>query len=279
MVNTDAIRTAIAHGQLGAQLFVLATFRCNLSCAYCLTESSSTCARRELTAAEVLAAAREAKELGFTSVAISGGEPTLLPWLPDVVAEIAADLPVLVLTNGLLLGGELLQRISQMWPGLPVTLQLSLDRPGRDDNDVWRNRGAFDRVVRTVPKLVERGLRVRIAATVHEQSEAEWQELRELARSLGVRPGDLFQRLVIQRGRAGAEGYGVPVGQHNLPPELTITADGAFWNPFGVTVSGGELDTDLLLTRTIAPLSEAAGVMLEWIRERPQGEDVVLGIR
>ena len=278
-MGDERVSAAIASGELSGQLFVLPTFRCNLACAYCLTESSSTCARREMSAAAVLTAARQAKELGFTSLTITGGEPTLLPWLPEVVAEIAAGMPVLVLSNGLLLGGELLQRIERVWTGLPVTVQLSLDRPERAANDARRNRGSFDRVVRRVPKLVARGLRVRLAATVHEQSEPEWQGLRELARSLGVRPGDLFQRPVIRRGRAAAEGYGVPVGRNNLPPELTITAEGAFWNPFGVTVSEGELDTDLLLTPTTDPLSGAAGVMLDWIRERPRGDDAVLGIR
>jgi len=276
---TNRIRAAIEGGEIGGRLFLLPTFRCNLSCAYCLTESSSTCARREMSREALVTAALQAKELGFTGIGISGGEPLLLPWLPEAVAEIAGGLPVLVLTNGLLLGGELLDRVCRLWADLPVTLQLSLDRPERDANDTWRNRGAFERVAGRVPKLVERGLSVRLAATVHEQPEAEWQELRALARSLGVKAGALFQRPVVRRGRAAAAGYGVEVGWQNLPPELTITSEGAFWNPFGITVTDGQLDTDMRLTERIDPLEAAAEVMLDWIRERPRGEDAVLGIR
>ena len=48
----------------------------------------------------------------------------------------------------------------------------------------------------------------------------------------------------------------------DLLAELTITADGAFWSPFGPTVHGGRLDTDLLITRTTRPLSIPAAAML-----------------
>ena len=41
-----------------------------------------------------------------------------------------------------------------------------------------------------------------------------------------------------------------------------VTADGAFWSPFGPTVHGGRLDTDLLLTRTTRPLTIPAAAML-----------------
>jgi hypothetical protein len=55
---------------------------------------------------------------------------------------------------------------------------------------------------------------------------------------------------------------GVEAVRGDLPAELTITADGAFWSPFGPTVHGGRLDTDLLITRTTRPLSVPAAAML-----------------
>jgi hypothetical protein len=55
---------------------------------------------------------------------------------------------------------------------------------------------------------------------------------------------------------------GVVATLADLPAELTITADGAFWSPFGPTVHGGRLDTDLLITRTTRPLSIPATAML-----------------
>jgi hypothetical protein len=71
----------------------------------------------------------------------------------------------------------------------------------------------------------------------------------------------------------------VPVGPDDVPPELTVTADGAFWSPFGPTVTDGRLDTDLLITRTTTPLSVPAAALLRLVEGRPPGADVGLGIR
>ena len=57
-------------------------------------------------------------------------------------------------------------------------------------------------------------------------------------------------------------GYDKPGTQVDEDAELTVTADGAFWSPFGPTVHGGRLDTDLLLTRTTRPLTVPAAAML-----------------
>jgi len=65
----------------------------------------------------------------------------------------------------------------------------------------------------------------------------------------------------------------------DLPAELTITADGAFYSPFGPTVHNGQLDTDLLVTRTTRPLSTPARAQLGLIEDRIEGEDSTLNIR
>jgi hypothetical protein len=71
----------------------------------------------------------------------------------------------------------------------------------------------------------------------------------------------------------------VQATQNDLPAELTITADGAFWSPFGPTVRGGRLDTGLLITRTTRPLQVPAQALLRLIEGRPRGADSALSIR
>jgi hypothetical protein len=71
---------------------------------------------------------------------------------------------------------------------------------------------------------------------------------------------------------------GVGVTENDLPAELTITADGAFWSPFGPTVVAGQLDTDLLVTRTTAPLRVPAQTMLGLLQGRPPGTASTLNI-
>lgn len=104
------------------------------------------------------------------------------------------------------------ETLAAMSDQLPV--QISLDRPGPDANDEMRGPANFRKVVESVPKHVSRGARVRIATTVESIEDTELERLCAL--------------------------------QTDLPAELTIAANGAFWSPFGPTVHGGRLDTDLL---------------------------------
>ena len=95
----------------------------------------------------------------------------------------------------------------------------------------------------------------------------------------GVADEDHVVRPVVRRGRAATAGMGVAAGIDDLPPELTITVDGAFWSPFGPTVCDGRLDTDLLLTRTTDPLRTPVEALQLLVAGRPPGDDSRLGIR
>ena len=112
-----------------------------------------------------------------------------------------------------------------------------------------------------------------------EISDDEKARLCALHRSLGVSDDDHVVRPVVRRGRAAAQDMGVHATVADLPPELTITADGAFWSPFGPTVRNGHLDTDLLVTRTTDPLAIPASTLTRLVEGRPPGDDTRLGIR
>ena len=96
----DQVDGAIADGQIGERLWLYATYHCNLTCTYCLTESSPRIAnRRTMTGDAMLEAAREAQALGLTCLGVTGGEVFMLPWFPEALAEMGAVLPVVALTN------------------------------------------------------------------------------------------------------------------------------------------------------------------------------------
>ncbi|MDQ3661733.1 MAG: radical SAM protein [Actinomycetota bacterium] len=234
-------------------------------------------AKRELPAELMLALAREARKLGFTSLGITGGEPFLLPHLPDTIERLAEILPVIVLTNGTLFTNERLRRV-QRFAGKPVALQISLDSPHAIVNDTMRGPHNFRKVIEAIPALVERGVQVRIATTVEEMDDTDMVRLCALHRELGVSDEDHVVRPIVRRGRAVDSELGVEAQVVDLPPELTISADGAFWSPFGPTVRSGSLDTDLLVSRTTSPLERPAGILLRLVQGRPPGEDSKLGI-
>ena len=137
----------------------------------------------------------------------------------------------------------------------------------------------FRKVIDAIPRLVERGVRVRVATTVTSIGDDERERLCRLHRRLGVPDADHVIRPIVRRGRAVDHGLGVDAGPADLPAELTITTDGAFWSPFGPTVHGGRLDTDLLITRTTTPLRVPAAALLRLVKGRPAGTDSQLNIR
>ncbi len=272
------VAEAVAAGRLPGRVWMYTNYHCNIACTYCLTESHPGAARRELDPAAMLDIAAQARDLGFTDLGVTGGEPFLQPFMPDLLAELSHCLPVVTLTNGTLFSRRLLAR-AEVLAGLPVALQISLDRPDPDTNDAMRAPRNFAKVTKAIPALVERGITVRIATTVESIEDNELDRLCALHRDLGVPDSEHIIRPIVHRGRAMDHDLGVHAAQSDLPEELTITADGAFSSPFGPTVHNGALDTDLLLTRTTRPLSTPARAHLGLIEGRPQGEDSTLNIR
>ncbi|ATL28025.1 radical SAM protein [Streptomyces formicae] len=91
--------------------------RCNLDCPFCFGPRHDVPSMDEETALRVASVLRDG---GVRGVVISGGEPTLLPYLPDLVRELSAPLPdgrrprVVLSTNGL----APLRAMERVLPGL-----------------------------------------------------------------------------------------------------------------------------------------------------------------
>ncbi|GAC1602880.1 MAG: hypothetical protein NVS3B21_31170 [Acidimicrobiales bacterium] len=276
-----AIADAVAGGALPGRVWMYSNYHCNLACTYCLTESTASSDRRQLSHAQMIDVAVQAKALGFTDLGVTGGEPFMSASMPATLAALGEILPLVVLTNGTLITDQRLDALTPL-ADLPVAIQISLDRPDPETNDALRGPHNFAMVIDAIPRLVERNIGVRLASTMdpdHPADDEERERLCELHRALGVPDEDHVVRPVVRRGRARTESMGVEAMVGDLPPELTITADGAYWSPFGPTVRDGRLDTDLLITRTTNPLATPAGALLRLVEGRPPGTDAQLGIR
>jgi sulfatase maturation enzyme AslB (radical SAM superfamily) len=269
----------VARDVVGDRLWFYTNYHCNLTCSYCLTGSSPRARRRQLDPAAIMRIADDAAAAGFACFGISGGEPFLNPWLPDLAIALARKLPLVLLTNGTLFTPRLLDRVARFAP-LPIEVQISLDSADPIENDTMRGPDNHAKVVAAIPRLVERGITVRMATTIDDTGTERLPRLCELHRGLGVDDDHHIVRPIIARGRATTTGHGIPVGQPQLPPELTLTADGAFWSPFGATSADGRtLDTEMLLCRTIEPLRAPVDALVSAVEGRPPGEDASIGIR
>jgi MoaA/NifB/PqqE/SkfB family radical SAM enzyme len=272
-VSAIALETAVSEGRCGDRLWLYATYHCNLACVYCLTESHPRIRdRRALPSETIVALGAEARQAGFGSLGVTGGEVFMLPNMAELLARLGSLLPTVALTNATLFTDRLLRRLEPLADS-GVALQVSLDSPDPVRNDALRGPENFAQVCESVPQLVDRGIKVRIATTVDDQPHDELARLCELHRSWGISDEDHIVRGIVKRGRAALEGMGVEPSPTDILPELTITADGAFLHPFAPTVRNGVTDLDLLVSRQVRPLSAAVRRFLAVVADQPAGTD------
>lgn len=241
----EAPAEADANRPIGSRLWLYTNFDCNLHCDYCCVRSSPKVPRRELGLARVQQIAREAAELGVSEIFVTGGEPFLLADIGDILAACTATAPTTVLTNGMLLAGRRLQTLCLL-PRDRLTLQISLDSPTPERHDRHRGEGSWVRAWEGIERAREEGFRVRLAATVSTDQEAE--EFRCFLDAQRIREEDRVIRHIALRGFATE---GIALARADLMPEITITAQGVYWHPVGAE------DADLLVTSDIFPLAES----------------------
>lgn len=228
---------------VGSRLWLYTNFHCNLECDYCCVRSSPRAPRRELGLERVQRIAREAATLGVKEIFVTGGEPFLLEDIREILIACAATAPTTVLTNGMLFTGRRLESL-QALPRDRVFLQISLDSPTPERHDLHRGPGTWARALEGIQLARALGFRVRLAATVSSDAEAEG--FRQFLHEMEISQDDRVIRRIALRGVATE---GLVLSRTDLVPEVTITAEGVYWHPVGAE------DTDLLITREIFPLS------------------------
>jgi pyruvate-formate lyase-activating enzyme len=230
---------------VGSRLWLYTNFDCNLHCDYCCVRSSPKAPRRELGLARIQRIVSEAATLGVGEFFLTGGEPFLLPDIAQILAACTAVAPATVLTNGALLAGRRFEALRSVRKDR-LTLQISLDSPTPEIHDLHRGKGTWERALKAIELARVEGFRVRLAATVSTDEQAEEFERFLDARHIGEK--DRVIRRIALRGFAIK---GLAVARADLVPEVTITADGVYWHPVGAD------DPDLLVTPNIFPLAEA----------------------
>ena len=241
--------TVALHAQddrpVGSRVWLYTNFDCNLRCDYCCVRSSPTTPRRALGLERVRRIASEAAELGVGEFFVTGGEPFLLPDIGEILTACAAAAPTTVLTNGMLFAGRRLEKLRTL-PRDRVTLQISLDSPTPERHDRHRGRGSWARAWKGIERARAQGFRVRLAATVSDDAEAE-----EFGRFLDAQKIPAEDRVIRRIALRGFAAQGLALARADLVPEITITVEGVYWHPVGAD------DADLFLTAEIFPLAAA----------------------
>jgi pyruvate-formate lyase-activating enzyme/TusA-related sulfurtransferase len=254
-VEAGRTRWVLRHGEaaadlgeerpVGSRLWLYTNFDCNLSCDYCCVRSSPKAPRRALGIESVRRIAGEAALLGVKEIFVTGGEPFMLPDIGEILLACAAAAPTTVLTNGMLFAGSRLATLRAL-PRERITFQISLDSPTPERHESHRGKGTWARTWKGIQEARAEGFRVRLAATV--SSEAEAEEFRAFLDAQEIAEGNRVIRRIALRGVATE---GIALARADLVPEITITSDGVFWHPVGAE------DNDLLVSREIFPLADS----------------------
>ncbi len=187
---------------------VALTYRCNLRCRFCY--AGCNCTRKESGRAElgvdgfreVLRQIRE--EAGVPSVSFTGGEPTLVPFLPDLIRYAKdLDMRVNLISNGTLIDGDMARRLVDA--GLD-SAQISIEAANADLHDhIAGCKGSFDRTVEGVRALVATGIHVHTNTTLHRHNLDAARDIPAFVRwDLGL--DRLSMNLVIPTGSVATHG-------------------------------------------------------------------------
>ena len=252
---------------LGSRLWLYTNFDCNLACDYCCSRSSPHAAARRLPPDVASRACEEFAGLGGREILLTGGEPFLAPDLGEVVAAAARWVPVTILTNAMLLSRGRRRRTLDSMDPARVTMQVSLDSGTPALHDSHRGEGSFARARGGIELLRSLGFRVRVAATVDEADAAEEGTLHALLDADGISAED---RLIRRVARTGFADWGVALTLENLWPEPTLTADGAWWHPVGIS------DPAMRVASAPLPLVTVVAVVRATLNDPDRARDAAL---
>ena len=237
------------------KIWIYTNYDCNLHCSYCLAESGPRSQRQALSLAEVQQITDEAAALGFETLHFTGGEPLLHKQIFAMLAYATGKLPVVLLTNAMLLHGKRLEALKAL-SRQRLTLQISLDGGSPEPHDAYRGAGSWQKTLNGLQAAQQAGFRVKLATTETLANHDRLAEICHLHHSLGIPEADHFVRPLAKRGFSHC---GLEVNKETLEPELTVAADGLYWHPIST-------DLDLQINPTRVSLAEGiAGIRQELI--------------
>ena len=163
------------------------TARCNFDCPMCyvhLKQEDIDAQGRELTAAQWIDLARQAKDRGMIFVLLTGGEPFVRKDFFEIYhAMKQMGLMIAINSNGSMLSGEILQRLIE---DPPFRINISLYG---GCNETYRNmcgRNAYDQVVENIAALRAAGIDVRLNVSITPYNRQDLTAICRKAEELGV---------------------------------------------------------------------------------------------
>jgi MoaA/NifB/PqqE/SkfB family radical SAM enzyme len=218
-------------------LFLELTGRCTQRCLHCYAGAGPE-VTTDLARETCEAVLDDAAQLGFTHIQLTGGEPLLCEFLPELVQRVAAcDGPTCeIYTNGVLLDDALLDRLAPWAPAFAFSYYSY--RPEVHEA-VTGTPGSHARTTAAIQRALARGLRVRVAMIVMPENAADVEQTMAQLRALGVSSVSFGRAFAVGRGRLfegklpdpcdGIEGARDEGGTPSQLGRLCVSHDGAVY--------------------------------------------------
>jgi radical SAM protein with 4Fe4S-binding SPASM domain len=193
-------------------VFAELTKKCNLRCEHCYVPDCSVSEEKantiSMTFDDIRDLISQIDELGVMELQLTGGEPFILPYILDIIKEAQSRLiPCSVFTNGTLMTEKVFRYISENNYGL--IFYISLDGYQETHDAFRKHRGAFQKTVATIRRLLQIDCDVRVNTSVGRHNIAEMRQFIEFVKNeFGV-----LHRLVTVE----------PIGRANI--EMTVSAE------------------------------------------------------
>lgn len=146
---------------------------CNMRCKFCFApfqEVKNILPKGHLPKEQSLQLIREIAGIGFKKITFAGGEPTLCPWISELIQEAKINgLTTMIVTNGTNLSDDFLEKNS----GFLDWVILSVDSLEGDTNlhsgraMMGKNVLSFDDYLQIVDRIKKYGYRLKINTVVH----------------------------------------------------------------------------------------------------------------
>jgi len=149
-VRQQQLSEELGYG-IPSTILIDPTSRCNLRCDGCWAGAYPT--RETLSFEEVDRIVKEAKDLEIHFIALSGGEPMLWPPLLDLCRK-HKDVAFMMYTNGTFIDEDMAEAMRAAGNMSPA---ISLEG-GREATDARRGKGVFDKIMRAMDHLRNKGV-------------------------------------------------------------------------------------------------------------------------
>lgn len=169
---------------LPAVLSLYITSFCQLRCSHCFLNINNLLNADVLDLADIIAILDDAEKHHVFLMPISGGDPMLHPNFFEIVKNVLQRkiLPLLGIT-GLFIDHLAARKIKES--GVPC-VQVSLDGYNEKTNSIFRGRGIFQEVIRSIQVLIQAGIKTNLAVCVNLKNISYVRDILDLARDLGV---------------------------------------------------------------------------------------------